>query len=290
MTAQVSGRVQGVGFRWWIRSRADALNLTGWVMNDADERLVAVVAEGAPRRPGRAGTPPVAGPPAGLGSSASMPSAVRPPAVPALRDRPPVTVGRASAHELARHRLPGHRCCGLRGDRPAGHVVRLPCAAGLPRPPAMGRSHLRCAGNPGTDPGLRRTRGTVAIGATFFGLTTRQMYGPPGSSPSTEAADRPELVALDCADGTLPDLRLGWHQPQPGTDELAVVDRGRRPACCWSTRRPAVRRRRRAARWSGHSPRPWSTSCGEVNWRSLCACWPRATMRARWPRPRRRRP
>jgi acylphosphatase len=48
MTAQVTGRVQGVGFRWWIRSRADALNLTGWVMNDADERVVAVVAEGDP--------------------------------------------------------------------------------------------------------------------------------------------------------------------------------------------------------------------------------------------------
>ncbi|HEX5579507.1 MAG TPA: acylphosphatase [Candidatus Limnocylindria bacterium] len=48
MTAQVTGRVQGVGFRWWIRSRAAALNLTGWVMNDADERKVTVVAEGDP--------------------------------------------------------------------------------------------------------------------------------------------------------------------------------------------------------------------------------------------------
>ena len=46
MTAQVTGRVQGVGFRWWIRSRAAELNLTGWVMNDADERQVTVVAEG----------------------------------------------------------------------------------------------------------------------------------------------------------------------------------------------------------------------------------------------------
>jgi acylphosphatase len=46
MTAQVTGRVQGVGFRWWIRSRADELGLTGWVMNDADERQVALVAEG----------------------------------------------------------------------------------------------------------------------------------------------------------------------------------------------------------------------------------------------------
>ena len=46
LTAQITGRVQGVGFRWWIRSRAAELNLTGWVMNDADERQVAVVAEG----------------------------------------------------------------------------------------------------------------------------------------------------------------------------------------------------------------------------------------------------
>ena len=48
MTAQVSGQVQGVGFRWWVRSRADALRLTGWVKNDADERVLSVVAEGAP--------------------------------------------------------------------------------------------------------------------------------------------------------------------------------------------------------------------------------------------------
>jgi acylphosphatase len=48
MTAQVTGRVQGVGFRWWIRSRADELHLTGWATNDADERQVTVVAEGDP--------------------------------------------------------------------------------------------------------------------------------------------------------------------------------------------------------------------------------------------------
>ena len=48
MTARVTGRVQGVGFRWWIRRQADALGLTGWVMNAADERSVEVVAEGEP--------------------------------------------------------------------------------------------------------------------------------------------------------------------------------------------------------------------------------------------------
>jgi acylphosphatase len=46
MTARVTGRVQGVGFRWWIRREAGALGLTGWVMNAADERSVELVAEG----------------------------------------------------------------------------------------------------------------------------------------------------------------------------------------------------------------------------------------------------
>jgi acylphosphatase len=46
LTARVVGRVQGVGFRWWVRSRADDLGLTGWVMNVPDERGLSVVAEG----------------------------------------------------------------------------------------------------------------------------------------------------------------------------------------------------------------------------------------------------
>jgi acylphosphatase len=47
MTARVTGRVQGVGFRWWVRRQADALRLRGWVMNGDDERSVELVAEGA---------------------------------------------------------------------------------------------------------------------------------------------------------------------------------------------------------------------------------------------------
>lgn len=46
LTARVTGRVQGVGFRWWIRRRAEELGLTGWVMNADDERSVELVAEG----------------------------------------------------------------------------------------------------------------------------------------------------------------------------------------------------------------------------------------------------
>ena len=47
LTARITGRVQGVGFRWWVRRHADGLGLTGWVMNDNDERSVELVAEGA---------------------------------------------------------------------------------------------------------------------------------------------------------------------------------------------------------------------------------------------------
>ncbi len=45
LTAWVRGRVQGVGFRWWVRSRALELGLTGAATNLADGR-VEVVAEG----------------------------------------------------------------------------------------------------------------------------------------------------------------------------------------------------------------------------------------------------
>lgn len=47
MVARITGRVQGVGLRWWVRTRAEALHLTGWVMNDDDERSVTLVAEGS---------------------------------------------------------------------------------------------------------------------------------------------------------------------------------------------------------------------------------------------------
>jgi acylphosphatase len=46
VTIWVRGRVQGVGFRWWVRSRALELGLVGTVTN-LDDGRVHVVAEGS---------------------------------------------------------------------------------------------------------------------------------------------------------------------------------------------------------------------------------------------------
>lgn len=45
LTAWVHGYVQGVGFRWWTRSRALELGLTGYAANQSDGRVL-VVAQG----------------------------------------------------------------------------------------------------------------------------------------------------------------------------------------------------------------------------------------------------
>jgi acylphosphatase len=45
LTAWVDGRVQGVGFRWWVRVRAHERGLAGFAENLVDGR-VKVVAEG----------------------------------------------------------------------------------------------------------------------------------------------------------------------------------------------------------------------------------------------------
>jgi acylphosphatase len=49
LTAWVSGRVQGVGFRWWTRARALEIGLVGSAAN-LDDGRVEIIAEGPRER------------------------------------------------------------------------------------------------------------------------------------------------------------------------------------------------------------------------------------------------
>ncbi len=40
---RISGKVQGVGFRYFTQKQGKALNLTGWVRNTLDGNVIAVV-------------------------------------------------------------------------------------------------------------------------------------------------------------------------------------------------------------------------------------------------------
>lgn len=42
----------------------------------------------------------------------------------------------------------------------------------------------------------------IEIGSTFIGLTTRKVYGPPGTDPTDANAARPTQIVLECGDGT----------------------------------------------------------------------------------------
>jgi len=72
LTVWLSGVVQGVGMRWWVRARALELGLVGWAANRPDGR-VEVVAEGG--RPAAEALLALLAPAAG-GSSTGRPGQV----------------------------------------------------------------------------------------------------------------------------------------------------------------------------------------------------------------------
>jgi hypothetical protein len=68
-------------------------------------------------------------------------------------------------------------------------------------------------GSPLPSPYAGDTGIPAKLGTTFIGLTTRDIYGPAGSSQSPQAAVRPTVIAMDCGDGTF--LTYGQAGPAP---------------------------------------------------------------------------
>lgn len=67
-------------------------------------------------------------------------------------------------------------------------------------------------GSPAAEPSFAEGP-PVEIGSTFIGLTTRKVWGPPGSAPSRAAADRPDRIVLDCDDGSVQAYRVVVPSP-----------------------------------------------------------------------------
>jgi len=67
-------------------------------------------------------------------------------------------------------------------------------------------------GDPTEEPAFADGGEPVEIGSTFFGLTSRRVWGPPGSVPmasvpSGSVFERPQAIILDCDDGTFQEYR-----------------------------------------------------------------------------------
>jgi hypothetical protein len=88
-----------------------------------------------------------------------------------------------------------------------GMAVAFRTEAGCPQRLQWADRTYLAEGTPAPSPAFAVEGPAADIGSTFMGLTTRRVLGPPGSSPSTAAADRPASVALDCADGSFQTYR-----------------------------------------------------------------------------------
>ena len=71
------------------------------------------------------------------------------------------------------------------------------------------------AASPIASPSFAAGGKPVEIGSTLIGLTTRQVWGPPGSDAPESANVRPERIILDCADGSFQEYRGSADQPSP---------------------------------------------------------------------------
>jgi hypothetical protein len=84
----------------------------------------------------------------------------------------------------------------------AGMYVAFSGPGGCPAALQWDDRRYLVVGTPAPSPAFASPGPAVDIGSTFLGLTTRAVYGPPGSVRSTSAADRPSTIAMDCQNGT----------------------------------------------------------------------------------------
>jgi uncharacterized membrane protein YedE/YeeE len=88
-------------------------------------------------------------------------------------------------------------------------------ARGCPPSLQWGDRGYEPVGPPSGEPAFDEPGEPVALGSTFIGLTTRAVFGPPGSRPSASAGDRPEQIALDCDDGSFQTYAVARVLPSP---------------------------------------------------------------------------
>lgn len=95
-----------------------------------------------------------------------------------------------------------------------GLSLALRDAEGCPATLQWADRGYRSVGTPAPSPDVGGP--AVDIGSTLMGPITRRAFGPPGSSPSTDAAARPALIALECGDGTYQTYRWEGESAPPG--------------------------------------------------------------------------
>jgi hypothetical protein len=75
-------------------------------------------------------------------------------------------------------------------------------AEGCPPHLQWGPASFEPRGAPTAAPSFDEAGEPVPLGSTLIGLSSRAVFGPPGSRPADDAGARPDQIALDCGDGT----------------------------------------------------------------------------------------
>jgi len=77
-------------------------------------------------------------------------------------------------------------------------------------------------GTPAPSPETGSAGTPVKLGSTFVGLTTRSIYGPPGSS-SSDSSVRPDQIAMDCGNGMFQSYRNAGPAPTATPSPAAML-------------------------------------------------------------------